>query len=590
MRYDDRLATVLRIRPASPAVARIQFQQLVDLLGTSPAELRGRLVDDAYARIVELGGCIPTGERAAALGMKGLRLRSPRLVAELCAGEPAVARAAILAADLDEAQWLDLIPALPATNRGLLRVRHDLSPPVCALLRRLGIGNAALPSSEADESSEAQSPPAETPLAESPLAAAPPVESSPLPEEEQAPSVIAFPRQIPEPAANTDSGIGAIVKRIEAFRHARDMAAQVPAADDLPRLPLGDAATGPAAPLTAIDFATDPAGRIAWCGYPAAPLLVGTRLGAIDALRAPMRQRQPVRATVVSLTGGPAIAGDWQVDAVPRFEAGRFTGYVGRLRRPVAREPAPVPVATREADSLRQVLHELRTPVNAIQGFAEIIQHQLYGPAPHEYRALAAAIVADSARMLAGFEELERLARLQTGAARPEAGECDFAGIAAAAVSRLQPQAEARGFVLTLAGSPGPQPVRLAQGEAERLVWRVLTALAASTGEGESLACTLATDGRAVTLVVTLPASLAADESDMFSACRPAASPDALSPGGLFGTGFALRLARAEARASGGSLVRGDKSLNLSLPVLTSIALHGDNDGQGSAEQRTPAA
>jgi signal transduction histidine kinase len=576
MRYDDRLATVLRIRPASPAVARIQFQQLVDLLGTSPADTRGTLLDDAYTRIAELRDRIPAGERAAALGMRGLRLRSPRLVAELCAGEPLVARAAILAADLDEPQWLDLIPALPPANRGLLRARQDLSPPVRALLARLGIGDAPLPpaaSIDAVENGAAN-------------------DSAAEPER----SIIDFPQAKPEPA-RAASGIGAIVKRIEAFRHARDVAGHGPAApaSELPQLPLGDMAAAASASLTAIDFTTDPAGRIAWCAYPAGPMLVGTSLGAIDTLRTAIRQRQPIVAASLGLGGAPAIAGQWQVDAVPRFEAGRFTGYIGRLRRPAMTDPAPASVATREADNLRQVLHELRTPVNAIQGFAEIIQHQLYGPAPHEYRALAAAIVADSARMLAGFEELERLARLQTGAVRPEAGESDLAEIAAAAVARLQPQAEARGFAMTLGGGAEPQPgglaIRLAQADAERLVWRVLTALGASAGPGENLACLLSGDGRNATLAIALPAGLAGSQDDLFSASQalvPAGAP--LSPGGLFGMGFALRLARAEARASGGSLERRDHSLNLSLPLLTSIARHGDNDGQGGARERTPAA
>ena len=59
------------------------------------------------------------------------------------------------------------------------------------------------------------------------------------------------------------------------------------------------------------------------------------------------------------------------------------------------------------------MLHELRTPVNAIQGFAEVIQQQLFGPTPHEYRALAAGIAGDAARILSAFEELDRLAGLR---------------------------------------------------------------------------------------------------------------------------------------------------------------------------------
>ena len=42
MHFDDRLGTVLRLRADGKAVQRIQFRQLLDLLGTSPAEARGQ--------------------------------------------------------------------------------------------------------------------------------------------------------------------------------------------------------------------------------------------------------------------------------------------------------------------------------------------------------------------------------------------------------------------------------------------------------------------------------------------------------------------------------------------------------------------
>ena len=55
--------------------------------------------------------------------------------------------------------------------------------------------------------------------------------------------------------------------------------------------------------------------------------------------------------------------------------------------------PPEGPTATSEAgDRMRQLLHELRTPAGAIQGFAELIQQQMFGSAPNEYRALAAAV------------------------------------------------------------------------------------------------------------------------------------------------------------------------------------------------------
>mgnify|MGYP002390102240 CR=1 FL=1 len=55
MHFDDRLATVLRLRAQGEAGARAQFRQLLDLLGTLPDEAHGPQVDAAYARLGELG-------------------------------------------------------------------------------------------------------------------------------------------------------------------------------------------------------------------------------------------------------------------------------------------------------------------------------------------------------------------------------------------------------------------------------------------------------------------------------------------------------------------------------------------------------
>ena len=91
MLFDDRLATVLRLRAQGPALARIQYRQLLDLLGTLPVEARSPAIDDAYDRLGELADELPLVERIAALRDGSMRLRSPRLVAELTSGDPALA-------------------------------------------------------------------------------------------------------------------------------------------------------------------------------------------------------------------------------------------------------------------------------------------------------------------------------------------------------------------------------------------------------------------------------------------------------------------------------------------------------------------
>ncbi|MFT4025888.1 MAG: histidine kinase dimerization/phospho-acceptor domain-containing protein [Novosphingobium sp.] len=562
MLYDDRLGTVLRHRPGGPAAAKTQFRQLLDLLGTLPSEARGAAVDAAYLRLAEHGLAIKSEDKLAMLADPGLRLRSPRLLALLANDEPQVAAAAIRQGRLADQEWLDLIPALPIPARHFLRQRGDLGDDVRALLDALGVHDRALP----------------------PAAG--------LPSADEAAAALT-----PEPSVATQ-GIAALVKRIEAFRKTRQPEAANdrahPRGDGAPRLPLGEE-FAPRAPreLRAFDFACDPEGRVTWADPGVAPMIVGLDLVAAAAatddgnaavLAQAIRRHQPLRAVRLHLSGAPQISGGWQIDAAPWFDpiGGRLAGWRGRFRRPPPAAGEPHAPTSGEADRIRQLLHELRTPVNAIQGYAEAMQQALFGPIGHEYRAMSAAIASDAARILAGFEELERLARLDGGAMKLEPGECDLGEVVAATISRLRPHTSARqgGFDFQ---AEARAPIALAPVEVERLVWRLLATLAAAAAPGEILRLRLRSRQGQVRLKLQLPAALAdRSDEDLFRAS--ATNAVSILSAGNFGGGFALRLAAAEARSAGGSLLRRGDKLRLTLLGLTApVTPHSDGaDNAGS--------
>src|SRR3546814_9566101 len=100
------------------------------------------------------------------------------------------------------------------------------------------------------------------------------------------------------------------------------------------------------------------------------------------------------------LEGSAADAVEWRFWAVPCFDSatGQFRGYRGSARRPQPSEmPYGRPAVEESGDSIRQLIHELRSPLNAISGFAQIISGQMFGPVSASYRAMAEAIVADAA-------------------------------------------------------------------------------------------------------------------------------------------------------------------------------------------------
>ncbi len=558
MHFDDRLDTVLRQGVSSDAIARVVYRQLLDLLGTSLSSAQGPRIDAAYLRLAEISGAIPARERAKLLQEPVLRLRNPRLVAELAGAEPQVAAAAIARAQLTDDQWLDLIPALPVSTRHLIRNRRGLGLRVEALLDRLGIAYRPLPPAEVEELT---------------------ADAAQLTAAEFTSADLAHSHQ--------PGGIGKLVKRIEAFRKTRQpLESSTISANGL-RLPLGDDPDTPRQRRAErIDFVTDGAGSIVWADPATAPMVAGLKLAVQDALSpaqsspdlaASFRQRRPIANGRLAIAGAPAVAGAWRVDAAPRFEkpAGRFTGYVGRMRRPAAAGAgdlaAPGATVDSDSDRMRQLLHELRTPVNAIQGFAEVIQQQLFGPTPHEYRALAAAIAGDSARILAGFEELERLIKLDSGELSLDPGECDLVAVVAATATQLEAFTRPRSSGFKLRPDASSLPVAMAQHEVERLVWRLLAVLAGASAPGEVLRLRLRQRGAELVVSVDLPASLAACEGDALFDAVAGVQQQALVAG-MFGTGFALRLARTEAQAAGGSLERRGDKLRLALPGLTRTA------------------
>lgn len=561
MYFDDRLATVLRIGPGGERAARTQFRQLVDLLGSAPRDAGGELLALANVRLGELNAAIDAGERAAILREPGMRLRNARLVRWLAEGETQVAAAAMAAARLTPEDWETVIPALPVPARSLLRHRRDLPRGTRDLLARLGIYDLILPEPEQIEGDEVAEALDAHVYADEPLELGPEMEI--LTEEDI--------------DAESQTGFGELVRRIESFRQARGTLVRRRPAGEAPRLPLGEIDDRDLRALQSVDFASDAGGRVVWAAAAAAPMAVGLSLmssapdapaRAGEATLAAMRGHQPVRDGRLVIEGAPAIAGEWRVDAAPQFlESGGFAGYRGRLRRPPRPLREPAPDRARQADLIRQLLHELRTPVNAIQGFAEVIQQQVLGPAPSEYRALSAAIAMDAARILGGFDELDRMARLETGDLTLDAGSSDLAEQLDQAVQRLDGVLRPRSARIAISGTERACMVPLGPDDAAQLAWRVLGTIAGALSPGEVADVFLRRqDGRAMALI-QLPAALE-EHDDLFAPVSAAGEKRGVSSG-MFGPAFTLRLARAEANAAGGDLVRQGELLILSLPLLT---------------------
>jgi two-component system OmpR family sensor kinase len=523
MQFDDRLATVLRSRIGSAQAARAQFRQLLDLLGSSSQTPNGPLVQQAYARLTDIEQTLAATERARIIREPGLRLRNRDILFHLAEGDPQPAAAALATARLDEEQWLALIPELTVTARGFLRHRRHLPENVAALLARLGVQDLVLPKPDhraADEETE-----------------------------------------IPAVGAS----VSTVARRIEAFRQSRQRVNDRPTPQARAS---GLASTENEEIGRSCDLSIDAEGKVNWAEAGFAARLVGMVLRTqerVDATTlATLYQHQPVTGGRVILDGVASIAGEWRLDATPHFtSSGSYAGHLGRLRRP------PLTQRTSDGhngqgDRIRQALHEMRTPLGGIQGFAEIIQHQMIGPVPNAYRALAGAIAVDTARILAGFEELERLAKLQREGLEASGEPLSLKSVIKRTLKRLEGVLRPVGASIRLLVSGDDFGVGLTEDDAALLVWRVLATVAGALAPGEVIELALRSDGRRVALAAEMPLALAQFEN-LFAAIPPR---QALVSAGMFGTGFTLRLARAEAEAAGGSLAADEELLMIELPLL----------------------
>ncbi len=563
MFFDDRLATVLRQRTDSDLSQRTQYRQLLDILGNRKYGRDQSLVAAAWLRMSALAQEIPSPDRATMIREAGWRFRNPDLAAHLAEHEPEVASAALHRANLSQKDWSALIPRLPVRARGFLRRRDDLPIDIEELLDQLGVYDRGLPAPSLVGSREEPLPGHHNPVLDN------------NPNIEQTSDNIDQPEVTQLDGTEAErSEISALVERIAQFRRTREEAAED--AERSPRLPLGEMPAPRERKARNFGFVADAGGRIEWAEPEVAAMVIGTRLisppemgarGDETPLERAFSRRQPFLSLVKTLSGATAIEGEWIVDAQPRFtDDGNFSGYVGRFRRLPEPDGDTPTAAQQEADRIRQLLHELRTPVTAVQGYAEVIQQQLFGPAPHEYRALAAVIASDAAHILAGFEELDRLAKLETGAMDMEAGVTDLGILVRQTTQQLTDVLKPRMAGFDLAETEQDEfIVALDNDDAETLLWRYLATLAGGCATGEVLSVQLKRRGRTIALVCDLPSQLA-KEPDIFAAeAKPIGS--AINAG-LFGAGFALRLARAEAISAGGQLKRDNGTVTLCLPML----------------------
>jgi hypothetical protein len=491
----------------------VRWRQLVDLVARAGSSAASPVVAEALEAIRNEAHRVDEPVRAAAARAVAALPLPLGLLEYFASDTPAVSAPVLAAATLDTRQWLALDAAADEETRRFIRtLRPDLGSEAP--------GEAAI-GFRATE-----------PI---PAAAAPPTIVSP--------------------------SLHEVVERIERRRRLRSGAGAPVEAPS---------ARGESPAL--FRWECGPGGEIAWVeGAPRGPLIgrsiakpqesEGDRVDQ-EVVRA-FAMRAPFRDAALTLTRGGPVSGEWKISGVPAFEPvdGRFAGYRGvALREAVvtqmAQEREVVPDMLTDPDSLRELVHEIKTPLNAIIGFAEIIEGQYLGPADRGYRDRAADIVGQARLLLTAIDDLDFAAKIHSASgARRE--RVDLGTLLERAASELQQVARRRNLEVDVVRPRGEVAAAVQPELADRLLFRLFDALANRAEPGERLQLSVETGGEGARIAVARPAALRGlSDSELF---------DTKSRKGLKG-GFSLRLVRGLARIAGGDMIAGRDALALVFP------------------------
>ncbi|MEA3080868.1 MAG: hypothetical protein QOD54_536 [Sphingomonadales bacterium] len=517
MRFDDRLLTVLNQPAEDRHDAAVRWRQLVDLVSRAGANSPSPVTADALAAIREEAPRVEEAVRAAtARAVAALPL--PLGLLEYFASESlSIAAPVLAAATLDARQWRALIAVADAETQAFIRALHPE------------------------------------------LRAEAPAENLERHVRELVPELAMAG---PAPAPLGSPSLQDVIERIERRRRLRSGQAAEPTE------------TAPSAPGSPALFRWEcgPGGEIAWVeGAPRGPL-IGRSIArqeaddgncvALEVVRA-FSVRAPFRDALLRVGGVGPVAGEWKISGVPAFEPadGRFAGYRGVALRDSPPAPAApardvIPDMLSDPDSVRELVHEIKTPLNAIMGFAEIIEGQYLGPADRGYRERAAEIGRQARLLLTAIDDLDFAAKVHSakGTVRER---IDLGVLVERAGGELRDIAAKRGVEVAVASPRGEIPAAVEAELADRLLFRLFSALADQAERGERLQVAAESIGGGSRISISRPAAF-----------KEIADAELFGGTGNEGveSGFSLRLARGLARIAGGDLVASRDAFALLFP------------------------
>jgi len=534
VRFDDRLMTVLSQPAADRLDIAVRWRQLVDLVARAGSSASSANFTHALETIRLDAGNVDEALRAAAARAIAPFPLPLGLVKYFASDVLDVSAPVLAAATLEPEQWREVLEGANLETRRFIGTLH----PQVHSEAPTGEGPKLL-TKPADLTDELIEPADDDPsggLFEQ-------VDDLTDEQVEQRIELIAqiVEGSIAEPlrAAASTPSLQEVVERIERRRRGRSVIR-------------GALAPVPEPPSALFRWECGPGGEISWVDGAPRGALIGRSIARArngegdridrDVVRA-FTVRAPFRDGSLTVAGEGSVAGEWKISGVPAFAPadGRFRGYRGIALREQDGMPAVDKAidALADPDSLRELVHEIKTPLNAIIGFAEIIEGQYLGPAERPYRERALEIVKNARLLLLAIDDLDFAAKVHSSAEEDER-HADINALIEQLLPVLRELGASRMVELDTAPLPRAAIAEVEPELADRLIFRMCSALIEQAGPGERLRLSVERSEERLRVSVTRPASL-----------EPLTEEQLLVGEASTEQGFSLRLLRALARIAG---------------------------------------
>jgi two-component system cell cycle sensor histidine kinase PleC len=252
------------------------------------------------------------------------------------------------------------------------------------------------------------------------------------------------------------------------------------------------------------------------------------------------------------------------------------------LARRYHEEKIKAEAASRSKTSfLAHLSHDIRTPLNHIIGFADLMRHQTYGPlGDARYIDYVETIKNSGERLLESFASILDLAELDSGRKTLREERFEIDEILVATTRRFSAQASRAGLVLAI-GAASDAVVWADRYCLERMLSNIVENAIRFTPHGGkvTLAAFAATDGVVLEISDT---GIGMTEEQLANLSQPFVLGDAAFTREHGGTGLGIAIARAIAELSGGRLAI-DSSPAMGTTVAISLPLMAAREGSARA-------